>query len=113
PLFVRVHAVQFFDTKYRWSTYGTLMNHSCEPNCGINGIGALFRLVTMKPINKGEELTFDYEMTEDSDWRMKCECGSPICRGIIGAYSQMPQNIKIKYSGYVADYLIEKYGEPA
>lgn len=112
PLFVRDHAVQFSNTEYRWSKYGTLMNHSCDPNCGINGTGASFRQVAMKPITKGTELTYDYEMTEDSDWRMKCECGSPICRKTIGAYENMPIEIRKKYKGYVADYLVKKYGEP-
>ena len=112
PLFVQDHAVQFSEIQYRWSNYGTLMNHSCDPNCGVHGIGKSFRIVAMKPIAKGEELTFDYEMTENSDWRMECKCGSPICRKVIGAYRIMPLEIKKKYKGYIASYLVEKYGEP-
>jgi hypothetical protein len=65
----------------------------------------------MRPIKKDEELTYDYEMTEDSDWRMKCECGSPICRKMIGAYANMPPEIRLKYKGYVAKYLVNKYDE--
>jgi SET domain-containing protein len=110
PLFVQDHAVQFSDTQYRWSKYGTVLNHSCDPNCGINGMGADFRIVAMKPIRNGDELTYDYEMTEDSNWRMKCECGSPICRKVIGAYANMPLEIRKKYKCYVAEYLVEKYG---
>lgn len=113
PLFVRDHAVQFSDTQYRYSKYGVLINHSCDPNCGINGNGASFRIVAMKFIKKGEELTYDYEMTEDSDWRMEeCQCGSSFCRKVIGAYRNMPMETKKKYRGFVADYLVKKYGEP-
>lgn len=112
PLYVQDHAVQFSDTQYRYSKFGVLINHSCEPNCGINGVGANFRQVAMKPVLKGQELTYDYEMTEDSDWQMKCDCGSPICRKVISAYKNMPMEIRKKYKGYVAGYLVEKYGEP-
>ncbi len=113
PLNVHDHAVQFSETQYRWSRYGTVPNHSCDPNCGINGNGRSFRIVAMRNIRKGEQLTFDYEMTEDSDWIMvECRCGSPICRKKIGAHRNMPVEIRKKYKGYIASYLIQKYGEP-
>jgi SET domain-containing protein len=113
PLYVQDHAVQFSDTQYRYSKYGVLIDHSCDPNCGINGKGADFRMVAMKPILKGQELSYDYEMTEDSDWRMEdCACGTPICRKVISAYRNMPMETRKKYKGYVASYLVEKYGEP-
>ena len=37
------------------------VNHSCDPNCGIKD---KMSLVAMKSINVGEEITFDYAMTE-------------------------------------------------
>ena len=42
-----------------------LVNHSCNPNCGIkpNQFEG-YNLVSMKNIHKGEEITFDYSMTE-------------------------------------------------
>ncbi|XP_037025703.1 probable histone-lysine N-methyltransferase Mes-4 isoform X2 [Bradysia coprophila] len=60
------------------------MNHSCNPNCqprvievkGIERIG----LIAMTDINKGEELTFNYEF---NDQKQKCYCGEPQCRGFI------------------------------
>lgn len=111
PLYVRDHAVQFSDTQYRYGKYGVLINHSCDPNCGIHGKGKDFRIVTMRPVLKGEELTFDYEMTEDSDWHMEtCQCGSSICRKQIGAFKNMPPDVRKKYKGYIADYLVKKYG---
>ena len=112
PLFVRSHAVQFSDTQYRYGKYAVLINHSCEPNCGVGGADETFRIVTMRPIKKGEEFVWDYEMTEDSDWRMECKCGSSMCRKNIGAYRNMPVEIRKKYKGNVAGYLVKKYGEP-
>ncbi|MCX6803603.1 MAG: NUDIX domain-containing protein [Candidatus Diapherotrites archaeon] len=46
PLFVRDHAIQFSETKWRYSKYGVLFNHSCNPNCGIKGAGKSFRINT-------------------------------------------------------------------
>jgi SET domain-containing protein len=58
------HAIQFAKRKWRLSKgFATLLNHSCEPNCGIKN---LFDIVAMRDIRPGEELTWDYEMTERS-----------------------------------------------
>lgn len=109
PENIRDHAVQF--EEYKWidsKGIGRYSNHSCEPNCGFKG---KFLLVAMKAIKKGEYLTWDYEMTEDSDWRLKCKCGNPNCRKIIGAHVNMPREIRKKYEGYISDWLIEKYNK--
>lgn len=101
------YALQFEEHKWVYPHgIGRYINHSCEPNCGVSGT---FKLVAMRDINKGEELTFDYEMTEDSDWRMECQCGSESCRKIIGAYSNMPELVRQKYKGYISDWLVKKY----
>ncbi len=102
------HCIQFEPKKWRDSAgVARLINHSCRPNCGIKD---LFRVVAMRDIKKGEEITWDYEMTEDHPWwRMKCQCGHPECRGIIGAYKNMPEDFRRKYKGYISQWLIDKY----
>lgn len=107
PKDVADHAIQF--EEHKWidtKGIGRYSNHSCNPNCGIRG---KFRLVAMKNIKKGDWLTWDYEMTEDSDWRMNCQCGEKNCRKIIGAYKNMPKAIRKKYREYTSDWLTEKY----
>jgi uncharacterized protein len=101
------HAIQFAKDKWRDSRgIARYLNHSCEPNCGIRGS---FKIVAMRAIKKGEQLTWDYEMTENSDWwQLKCKCGSPICRKRIGRYSQMPKSIRKKYAGYISHWLTKK-----
>ena len=64
----------------------------------------------MRDIRAGEELLWDYDMSEDSDWRMECRCGSVSCRKIIGAFSLTPQSVRDKYHGYISDWLVVKYG---
>jgi hypothetical protein len=104
------HAIQCAPTRFRDSNgIARFVNHSCEPNCGIHG---LFDIVAMKPIRSGEEITWDYEMTEDSNWwRMECRCGAPCCRKTIGAYRNMPAAVRAKYKGFLSDWLVA--AEPA
>lgn len=79
-----------------------LINHSCEPNCGVRG---LLTLVAMRDIVAGEELMFDYAMTENGPWRLKCACGNPNCRGIIRGYSGLSEEVRKKYAGYISEWL--------
>lgn len=99
------HAIQYGPTDWRDSKgIARLVNHSCDPNCGIK---SLFKIVAMRSIRVGEELTWDYEMTEKNKyWKMKCRCGTDICRGVIGNYANMPRNIRLKYKGYISEWLL-------
>jgi SET domain-containing protein len=100
------HTIQFERYRFRDAKgLARFLNHSCDPNCGIK---ELFKLVVMRRIEPGEEVTFDYEMTEDSDWwRMPCQCGAPNCRKLIGAHRNMPAEIRARYGGYISEWLTE------
>jgi uncharacterized protein len=102
------HAIQFEKRKWRLSDgIADKFNHSCEPNCGIKN---LFDVVAMRDIKAGEELTWDYEMTEDNEtgWFMRCKCGSKSCRKKIGAYRNMPATVRKKYKGYISGWLTNR-----
>ncbi|KAG6597741.1 Zinc-binding region-containing protein [Phytophthora cinnamomi] len=63
------------------------VNHSCNPNTRIDMAEneAKVSFVAIKPISKGEHLTFDYSTSEwDMDEKFDCRCGAPNCRGHIG-----------------------------
>ena len=106
PKEVAEHAIQFEEHKWIDTTeIGRYFNHSCEPNCGFKG---KFQIVAMNGIKKGEWLTFDYEMTEESDWIMECYCGTTSCRKIIGSYKNMPKILREKYDGFISDWLVMK-----
>jgi uncharacterized protein len=98
------HAIQYGASRWRDSVgLARYLNHSCEPNCGIRG---LFQIVAMRDIAAGEELTWDYEMTEKSDWyRLRCRCGSPKCRKVIGHHDRMPAEVRALYKGYLSYWL--------
>lgn len=110
PKKVREHTVQFAKNKYMFKQSNTkslanCINHSCNPNCGIK---KLLRIVAMRKIKKGEELTWDYDMTENSDWKMKCKCESRNCRKIIRGYRYLPQSFRRKYKGYISEWLLKR-----
>lgn len=103
PKDIADHAIQI--SKHEWKDsrgFARFINHSCEPNVGYRGVDTL---VAMRNIEAGENLTLDYEMSEDSDWRMECLCGAANCRGVIGSFKNMPQDVRERYSGYISDWL--------
>jgi len=70
-------------------------NHSCDPNCGINED---FQLITIKPVAKGEELTWDYSTSMlERHWTLHCHCEAPFCRKIILDFDLIPKQIQEKY----------------
>ena len=57
------------------------MNHSCQPNVGFNAVDDF---VAMRAIKRGEELCWDYGFAETNPkFRMKCQCGTVDCCGIV------------------------------
>ena len=61
-----------------------LINHSCEPNCEVDGIGYKLWVYAIKDIKKNEELTYDYGFAFDKDYKdFPCKCRSKKCVGYI------------------------------
>ena len=83
------------------------LNHSCEPNLAICGER---EFVALRDIEAGEELTFDYAITEDElHWRMTCHCGTPSCRSTVTAIQLLPTEVMRRYMPYVNPYFIRKH----
>lgn len=90
------------------------INHSCDPNAGING---QLVVVAMRAIASGEEVTFDYAMTDTTPYdEFPCSCDSPRCRGRVCADDWMRPDLQERYRGYFSLYIqkrIEALCEPA
>ena len=62
------------------------INHSCQPNCeAVNAGGRIF-IQSLRSIEPGEELSYDYNLElEEGDYQDKdrylCLCGATKCRG--------------------------------
>lgn len=85
------------------------LNHSCEPNLGVRtNAEGLPDFYALRDIAYGEELTFDYAMTEYDIVMadVRCQCGADRCRGRLGRYQDLPDDIKAEYGDYVSDYLL-------
>lgn len=81
------------------------INHSCDPNCGIKD---RLKIVAMRDIEPGEEITIDYAMMESSDYGFECNCGSENCRKIVTGNDWKIKELQKKYNGYFSDYLQRK-----
>lgn len=93
---VSVHTVESCD----------YINHSCDPNCGIKGNA---QVVSMKNISKGEEVTFDYSMTEASPlFQLNCLCASRSCRRIVTGNDWKIFDLQEKYQGFFSEYIQRK-----
>jgi hypothetical protein len=79
-----------------------LVNHSCEPNCGVLGSVAV---VARRAIQAGEELTFDYGTTETVGLRMACRCGAPSCRGVVTSDDWRDETFRERNREYISTYI--------
>ena len=84
---------------------GDMINHSCEPNCGAFGTSSV---VAMTDIEVGEELTFDYAMTDSSRYdEFKCFCAKENCRGKITGKDWENPILQSKYKNYFSSFVIK------
>ena len=71
------------DGDFKYNT-ARLINHSCDPNCEVDGVGLKLWIYSIKDIKKNEELTYDYGFSFDKDYKdFPCRCGAKKCVGFI------------------------------
>ena len=110
PTSRRVRSIQIDDELYllsgETSEPGDRINHSCAPNCGMMGN---IVVVAMRDIAPGEELTFDYAMSDGSDYdEFDCHCGETACRGQITGNDWMLPELQRAYRGWFSPYLARR-----
>jgi hypothetical protein len=87
-----------------------LINHSCNPNCGLTFTRNGVHLVALRDIPKGEELSWDYSTTSlDHGWSMDCLCRSANCRGRVGDFRLVPETTQWRYRrlGILPNYIMD------
>ncbi len=71
------------DGDFKYNT-ARLINHSCDPNCEVDGVGLKLWIYAIKDIKKNDELTYDYGFSFDKDYKdFPCRCGTKKCVGFI------------------------------
>jgi uncharacterized protein len=96
----RTYALQIGPDLYIGASGGPddFINHSCEPNAGLRIEGTIADLYSIRDIQAGEEILFDYATTlDEDDFTMACQCGSPSCRKVIGDAKYLPENVWKRY----------------
>jgi uncharacterized protein len=84
-------------------------NHSCDPNTAIIGTKTV---VARKNISVGEELTFDYSLTDgDLNWTLdiNCNCGARKCRRNIRSIQKLPAIVLKNHYPLIQRYFLKLY----
>ena len=82
---------------------GDMINHSCEPNCGISGTSSV---QAIRDIEIDEELTFDYAMSDSSQYdEFICACGKEKCREKVTGMDWQNKDLQAKYRNYFSSYI--------
>lgn len=106
PISIQQISVQIEEHLYLAPTRessGEWVNHSCSPNAGMCGQVVL---VAMRDIEVGEEVCYDYAMTDGSPYdEFECRCGSPLCRGRVTGNDWSVPALWSRYDGYFSPYL--------
>ncbi len=107
PHEVQQHSVQIEEGLYSATIGGAetadFINHSCEPNLGLRG---QITLVALRDVEVGEEVCFDYAMTDCTPYdEFECRCGLPSCRRVITGNDWKLSELWAKYAGYFSPYL--------
>ncbi len=91
-----------YDTDRYISPAGTIadyLNHSCEPNARVRKHRGTLRVIALKRIPQGTEVTIDYSTITAADdaWIMRCRCSTPSCRKIIRSFNTLPTTLQKNY----------------
>jgi SET domain-containing protein len=79
-------------TKHRWAYVGNniwvsdvavldYINHSCDANTTFDITTKIPRLIALRDILPNEEITIDYNQTEQNGALFPCICSSHTCKG--------------------------------
>ena len=107
PADVRRYSLQVEENHYLVSLSDCeppdFVNHCCTPNAGLAG---QISLVAMRDIQAGEEVTYDYAMSDGSSYdEFPCGCGSRHCRGRVSGDDWLRADLWKRYAGYFSPYL--------
>jgi hypothetical protein len=106
----RAHALQIDDELFLVSgppyEPADFVNHSCDPNCGV--VGSVL-LVTIREVAAGEELCFDYAMTDSDPYdEFECRCGATVCRSVVRGDDWTRPELQVRYAGWFSSYLARR-----
>lgn len=77
--------------------YGTAMfiNHSCNPNCETEELNGEVWVMSLRKIDAGEELTYDYNLYDGDEDDARCHCGASKCRKTMFSTEEIARQKKV------------------
>ncbi|PKO11642.1 MAG: SET domain-containing protein-lysine N-methyltransferase [Chloroflexi bacterium HGW-Chloroflexi-10] len=107
PPFLKTHGLQIEDDLFQVPLVegdpADYFNHCCDPNAGF---GSPISLIAMRGIQPGEEICFDYAMSEDNHFdEFPCGCGAANCRGQVTGKDWLRPELQERYFGFFSPYL--------
>lgn len=86
------------------------INHSCDPNTYTKTEDGIRRVIAMRNIKEGEEITYDYSVNGDNDGTFSCHCGSERCRKTYqGDFFKLPKELQIRHLPYLDNWFKNKH----
>lgn len=80
------------------------MNHSCDPSVVLRGL----RVVALRDLKVGDEVTFDYHTTEyELAEPFSCRCGAPTCQQTIRGFRHLDSVARERLAPHLAPHLVE------
>ncbi len=74
------------------------INHSCDPNTHVQTIDGVRRVIALRDIRAGDEITYDYCINGFGDTVWMCKCGSFRCRHVIHSdFFHLPMELQKEY----------------
>ena len=102
----------YFVDAREYANLARFINHSCAPNCKVTSVNVKGYvrngIYSIRDIQPGEFLCYDYHFDTNQGDRFVCRCGAPNCRGTMkgkGKYDPIkkPENWKEAKARYEAD----------
>lgn len=86
------------------------INHSCDPTTYVRTTNGVRKVLAMRNIRRGGEVTYDYSINGYNDGTFVCSCGSAKCRGVYqGNFFKLPKNLRIKYLPYLDEWFVKEH----
>jgi hypothetical protein len=107
----RRHSLQIADQLYlvgpAHDEPARMLNHSCDPNCGLWGSQLV---VTRVAVEAGDELTFDYAMCDSDPYdEFECRCATTLCRRRVSGDDWRLPELQERYDGFFSPYLAARF----
>jgi len=110
------HTIQVESDRFIGASGGLddFVNHSCDPNCVLGDARSGPRLVALRDIAPGEEVSFDYSTCILAEPEIaRCMCGAARCRGEIASFWRLQSSTRRRYLqlNAVPEFILESRPE--